>query len=55
MNKLRLDNKQVKEDMAAPANSMGASSSTSGPVQTFDPLLKIKKKIFDRIRKRNAK
>jgi hypothetical protein len=32
----------IKED--APTNSMGASSSTSGPINTYDPLLKTRKK-----------
>lgn len=27
-------------DSAVPVNAMGASSSTSGPIQTFDPLLR---------------
>lgn len=37
----------IKEDgttSAVPANSMGGSSSTSGPIQTYDPLLGINKK-----------
>lgn len=36
------------EDGEAPTNAMGASSSTQGPIQTFDPLLtkrKIKRKV----------
>ena len=41
--------KKLKEDV--PTNSMGLSSSTSGPVQTYDPLLgqkdKRKKRIED--------
>lgn len=32
--------KYIKEtDSAAPANAMGSSSTSSGPIQTFDPLL----------------
>ena len=33
----------MEENEGAPTNSMGASSSTQGPIQTFDPLLKLKK------------
>lgn len=35
--------KKIKED-EAPTNAMGDSSSTQGPIQTFDPLLGAKKK-----------
>ena len=41
---------KIKEDTASavPTNSMGASSTSSGPIQTFDPLLmrKIRLKRF---------
>lgn len=37
--------KEIKED--APTNSMGASSSANGPVQSYDPMLmKNKKKLL---------
>lgn len=32
----------IKEDMSAPTNSMGSSSTSSGPIQGFDPLMKKK-------------
>lgn len=39
------DRKMVNEtDSAVPVNAMGASSSTQGPIQTYDPLLQIKKR-----------
>jgi hypothetical protein len=39
------DKKVVNEtESAVPINAMGASSSTSGPVQTYDPLLDLSKK-----------
>jgi len=28
-------------ESAPPTNAMGSSSSTSGPIQTFDPLMKL--------------
>jgi hypothetical protein len=31
-------------ESAVPANAMGPSSSTSGPIQTIDPILQAKKK-----------
>lgn len=37
----------VTED--APTNAMGASSSTSGPIQTYDPMLGKKKKKLNKI------
>jgi len=40
--------KNIKEDV--PTNSMGLSSSTSGPVQTYDPLLGDKDKRKKRIK-----
>jgi len=37
------DRKMVNEtDSVVPVNAMGASSSSSGPIQTYDPLLQIK-------------
>lgn len=39
----------LKED--APTNSMGASSSVSGPINTYDPLLKTKKKTKEIVRR----
>lgn len=36
------DKKNIAED--APTNCMGASSSTSGPISSYDPLLMKKKK-----------
>jgi hypothetical protein len=38
-------------ESAIPTNSMGASSTSSGPIQTYDPLLKsmIKRKSLDSI------
>jgi len=35
---------KMNEDGEAPTNAMGSSSSTQGPIQTFDPLLGQKKK-----------
>lgn len=47
------DHHGIKEE--APTNSMGVSSSTSGPINTYDPFLKSKKKtiknIIQRVRK----
>ena len=41
-----------KEDVAfgSPTNSMSTSSSTSGPVQTFDPILGGKKNLLKRLK-----
>jgi len=40
---------------AVPANAMGASSSASGPIQTYDPMLKIRgPKKLKNILRRNA-
>ncbi len=41
--------KEIKEDV--PTNSMGASSSTSGPINTIDPLL-FKKKVKGILRRK---
>jgi len=35
--------KLLETESVVPVNAMGASSSSSGPIQTYDPLLKIKK------------
>jgi hypothetical protein len=35
--------KSIMEDGEVPTNAMGASSSTEGPIQTFDPILSKKK------------
>ena len=43
--------KKVYQEEGVPTNAMGLSSSTSGPVQTYDPMLgdkdKRKKRIVD--------
>lgn len=41
--------KKTNEEVSAPTNSMGTSSSTQGPVQTYDPLMK-RRKVLRRIK-----
>jgi hypothetical protein len=41
--------KKVTEEIAAPTNAMGVSSTSSGLVQTYDPLLR-RKKVLSRIK-----
>lgn len=41
--------KLIKEEIAAPTNAMGVSSTTSGPIQTYDPLLR-RAKVMRRIK-----
>lgn len=47
-NKKAYDRKREKRSIqetesATPVNAMGASSSAGGPIQTYDPILKIRK------------
>ena len=44
-----LKGKKIKEEV--PANAMGGSSSTEGPIRTFDPLLKRAKKATKLLRR----
>jgi hypothetical protein len=41
--------KRLKEDGEIPTNNMGDSSSTSGPIATFDPLVTKIKKMLRRV------